>query len=181
MTTEGLKIIQASVEDVQTLQVIARETFFESFAAGTNADDMQAYLEDKFSIEQLQNELQHPESIFFIAWDQDKAIGYLKVNTGQAQTDLRDETSLEIQRIYVKSDYHGKSVGQLLCAKALEIAHKHQKSYIWLGVWEKNPRAIRFYEKHGFFAFDAHIFEMGDDQQTDIMMKKILNEQAISI
>jgi diamine N-acetyltransferase len=75
----------------------------------------------------------------------------------------------------VKSTYHGKKVGQLLYNKALEIAKRQKKSLIWLGVWEENPKAIRFYEKNGFVAFDKHIFKFGEDEQTDVMMKKVID------
>ena len=98
-------------------------------------------------------------------------IGYLKINVGQAQTELKDEQALEIERIYVLQQYHGKKVGQLLFEKAIAMAHQMSKSYVWLGVWEENRRALQFYKKNGFIEFDQHIFKLGDDEQTDIMMK----------
>jgi ribosomal protein S18 acetylase RimI-like enzyme len=101
-------------------------------------------------------------------------IGYLKINTGQAQTELQDSQALEIERIYVLKSFHGKKVGQLLYEKAMSVAAELGVNYVWLGVWEKNARAIRFYSKNGFEPFDKHIFKLGDDVQTDIMMKKAL-------
>ena len=82
---------------------------------------------------------------------------------------------MEIERIYVSSSYYGEGVGQLLFEKALQIARDNAKNCIWLGVWEHNPRAIRFYEKNGFTPFDQHIFKLGDEEQTDILMKRILD------
>ena len=82
---------------------------------------------------------------------------------------------MEIERIYVKSSHHGKKVGQLLYSKALDIAFLKDKKYIWLGVWEENKRAVNFYKKNGFEEFDKHIFRLGNDEQTDLMMKKILD------
>jgi ribosomal protein S18 acetylase RimI-like enzyme len=87
---------------------------------------------------------------------------------------LQDEGALEIERIYVLKDFHGKSVGQVLYNKAIDIAKEKKTKYVWLGVWEENPRAISFYKKNGFVEFDKHIFILGDDEQTDIMMKLIL-------
>jgi len=107
------------------------------------------------------------------------AIGYLKVNAAQAQTDLHEEHSLEIERIYVLNAYHGKKVGQLLYDKALEVASHLAKTSVWLGVWEKNPRAIRFYEKNGFEAFGTHGFKMGDDEQNDILMRMHLKQPTL--
>lgn len=175
---EQLIIREASAEDFKAVQLIGRETFFETFAQSNTEADMNKYLAESFSDEKVKTELSNPDSLFFIAWDGEKSVGYLKVNLGKAQTELQDETSLEIERIYVKSLYHGKKVGQLLYEKALEIAQLYKKSSIWLGVWEANPKAIRFYEKNGFVAFDKHIFKMGEDEQIDIMMRKVLEYES---
>lgn len=167
-------VSKTSLEDLKAVQLIARETFFETFAEFNTEADMNKYLNENFSDEKIGAELSNPDSLFFIAWEDERAIGYLKVNSGLAQTELQDQSSLEIERIYVKNTYHGKKVGQLLYEKALEIARLQNKSYLWLGVWEENPKAIRFYEKNGFVAFDKHIFKFGEDEQTDVMMKKVL-------
>ena len=169
-----ITISKATIENKETVQLIGRQTFLETFSANNTEQDMKNYLEESFSDQQISSELENSDSLFFIAWEDENPIGYLKLNIGKAQTELQDNTGLEIERIYVKNIFHGKKVGQLLYDKALEIANFQQKTYIWLGVWEQNPRAIRFYEKNGFIAFDKHIFKMGADEQTDIMMKKSL-------
>jgi ribosomal protein S18 acetylase RimI-like enzyme len=104
-----------------------------------------------------------------------KVIGYLKLNFGASQTELKDKNALEIERIYVLKEFHGKKVGQLLFDKAIEIAKEHHVAYVWLGVWENNKSALQFYTKNGFVEFDQHIFVLGDEAQTDIMMKLELN------
>jgi ribosomal protein S18 acetylase RimI-like enzyme len=167
-------VSETSLQDLKALQYIARETFFETFAASNTEADMRKYLEENFSDAKMKEELSNPQSVFCIAWEDETPVGYLKVNSGLAQTELQDGSALEIERIYVKNAYHGKKVGQLLYEKALEIAQQKETSYLWLGVWEENPKAIRFYEKNGFVAFDKHIFKLGQDEQTDIMMKKVL-------
>lgn len=171
---ENIKIRKAVLGDLQTIQGIGRQTFIETFAESNTEADMNTYLEKSFNEEKLSRELTNPDSLFFIAWEDKNAVGYLKVNSGSAQTEPQDDSALEIERIYVKASHHGKKVGQLLFEKATEIAEHQHSSYIWLGVWEQNPRAIRFYEKNGFVVFDKHIFKMGDDEQVDIMMKKVL-------
>jgi len=168
-------INKASLEDLETLQSLGKQTFYETFAKDNSEEAMQKYLEESFTTEKIKSELNNPDSQFFIAWEEDNPIGYLKVNSGKAQTELQDETSLEIERIYVKSSHHGKKVGQLLYDKALETAKQFNKSYVWLGVWEENERALNFYKKNGFVEFDKHIFILGEDKQTDLMMKKILD------
>lgn len=167
-------IRKAAQEDLSVIQSIGRETFFETFAASNTEADMKDYLEKSFHEEKLSAELSHPDSQFFIAWEAQTPIGYLKINWGQAQTELKDDTALEIERIYVRSSHQGQQVGRLLYEKALETAQLLGKSAIWLGVWEENARAIRFYQKNGFVAFDQHRFIVGNDVQTDILMRKVL-------
>lgn len=167
-------IRKAGGNDIIDLIAIGKKTFTETFAESNSEYNMKKYLEENFNPEKIENELNNPDSLFYIALDENKTIGYLKLNSGSAQTEPQEDNSLEIERIYVSREYHGKKVGQLLYEKAFEVAHKLKKQSIWLGVWEENPRAIRFYEKNGFTAFDKHIFIMGNDEQTDIMMKKIL-------
>ncbi|GAB3716640.1 spermidine/spermine N(1)-acetyltransferase [Spirosoma flavus] len=174
MNTEPITIRKAEGSDLVTVQQIGRETFFETFAAANTEADMQKYLRENFSDANVSAELSNPHSEFFIAWAGEAPVGCLKINTGQAQTEPQGETALEIERIYVKNAYHGNKVGQLLYERALTIARQQNKTCLWLGVWEENPKAIRFYEKNGFVAFDKHIFQFGDDAQTDILMNKEL-------
>ncbi len=169
-----ITLTKASPEDLTTIQTLGKKTFYETFAPYNTEESIQEYLEKSFTPEKMEKELNNPDSQFFIAWENDLPVGYLKVNTGSAQTELQGDEALEIERIYVKAEYHGKKVGQLLYEKALNVAKELYKSWIWLGVWEENKKAIRFYEKNGFIAFDQHIFRMGEEEQTDIMMKKIL-------
>lgn len=166
-----LQIRKVTVNEIGQLQEIGKQTFSETFAADNSEENMKAYLENGFSIDKLKSEVNDPDSEFYFAVIDEKITGYLKINFGQTQTEIRDSNSLEIERIYVLKEFHGKKVGQKLYEKAMEIAKQKNVDYVWLGVWEKNARAIRFYEKNGFVAFDKHVFRLGNDEQTDIMMK----------
>ncbi|PXW17942.1 spermine/spermidine N-acetyltransferase [Chryseobacterium sp. CBTAP 102] len=168
-------INKASAEDLEIVQSLGIQTFSETFAEDNTEEAMKKYLEESFNTQKIKSELNNPDSHFYIAWEEDNPVGYLKLNTGSAQTELQDETSLEIERIYVKKSHHGKKVGQLLYDQALETAQQLKKSYLWLGVWEENLRALQFYRKNGFVEFDKHIFRLGEEEQTDLMMKKILD------
>jgi ribosomal protein S18 acetylase RimI-like enzyme len=165
------EVYQIGLKEITQLQEIGKQTFFETFAESNSEENMQKYLEEGFTIEKLTSELTNPNSEFFFASLDNQIIGYLKINFGEAQTELKDSKTLEIERIYVAKEFHGKSVGQLLYDKAIQIANQKKVDYVWLGVWEENPRAISFYKKNGFVEFDKHIFKLGDDEQTDIMMK----------
>ena len=173
-TSETINIKKIHADDVLLLQSIGRQTFKETFADGNTEENMQKYLEEGFSIEKLTSELNDKNAAFYLAENSDNVVGYLKLNFGGSQTELKDEKAVEIERIYVLKEFHGHNVGQKLYDKAIQVAKDYNSDYVWLGVWEENPRAIRFYEKNGFVAFDKHIFRLGDDEQTDIMMKKKL-------
>ncbi|MGU3375827.1 N-acetyltransferase family protein [Chryseobacterium sp. M5A1_1a] len=171
----SITIHKAGIEDHELLQNIGIQTFSETFAEDNSEEAIKKYLEESFTTDKVKSELANPDSFFYVAWEEDNPVGYLKVNSGNAQTELQDETSLEIERIYVKKSHHGKKVGQLLYNQAIETAKSLNKSFLWLGVWEQNERALNFYRKNGFVEFDKHIFILGDEEQTDLMMKKILD------
>lgn len=168
-------IQKASREDLNDLQRVSRTTFKESFGEQNTPKDMEKYLLEKFSEEQLLSELNNPDSEFYLAILDGDVIGYLKLNTGKAQTELKDESGLEIERIYVLNSFIGKGIGKQLFNLTLNIARQKRLHFIWLGVWEKNERALTFYHKNGLVPFDKHVFVLGDDHQTDILMKLELN------
>ncbi|MBK8346502.1 MAG: GNAT family N-acetyltransferase [Saprospiraceae bacterium] len=168
-------IIKVTLDNIDQLQKIGRLTFFETFASGNTEENMKTYLDRGFSVAKLTDELNDDNAEFYFATLGENVIGYLKLNFGQSQTELQDDKALEIERIYVLKDFHGKKVGQLLYDKAIQIARQKCVDYVWLGVWEENPRAISFYKKNGFVEFDKHVFKLGNDEQTDIMMKLKLN------
>ena len=173
-----MEIRKANTQDIEKLKEIGRLTFFETFSSDNSEENMKEYLKNGFSTEKLNDELSDPNAEFYFCELKGKVIGYLKVNSGQSQTELKDNKAFEIERIYVFKEFHGKKAGQLLYDKAIELAKSRRADYVWLGVWEENPRAIRFYEKNGFVAFDKHIFKLGEDEQTDIMMKLELNKKS---
>lgn len=168
---DNIEIQKVTLRDINQLQQIGRQTFLETFSEKNSEENMNKYLEKGFSIEKLTAELNDHNAEFYFAILNHDVIGYLKLNSGKSQTELKDEGALEIERIYVLKAFHGKHVGQLLYDKAIQLAKEKNVSYVWLGVWEENPRAISFYKKNGFIEFDKHLFRLGDDEQTDIMMK----------
>ncbi|MEY4011425.1 MAG: hypothetical protein RIT22_549 [Bacteroidota bacterium] len=167
----AIKIKKVTLADIIQLQEIGRQTFAETFSSTNTEENMKAYLEEGFSTAKLSAEFDNPNSEFYFATLNNTVIGYLKINFGLAQTELKDDKALEIERIYVLQEFHGKKVGQLLYDQAIHLAKEKKADYVWLGVWGKNHRAIQFYTKNGFVEFDQHIFVLGDDEQTDIMMR----------
>lgn len=164
-------LTKVTSNDITILQKISKQTFYETFSAFNSEENMKDYLDNELTIEKLTAEINNPNSEFYFAKLDDEIIGYLKINFGASQTELQDSQAVEIERIYVSKEFHGKNIGQILFDKAIEIANQKNAAYVWLGVWEENQRAISFYKKNGFIEFDKHIFKLGDDEQTDIMMK----------
>lgn len=159
-----------TIHDLETLQLLSRQTFFETFASQNTEANMTHYLETAFSLEKLSEELLDPDAAFFFSLWNDEPIGYLKIILNKHPDGHQDARCMEIERIYVRSTFHGKGVAGTLFEKALSIARNNLIGYVWLGVWEHNPRAIAFYSKYGFSAFGKHDFFLGEDRQTDILM-----------
>lgn len=172
MTITNLR--KTETKDLDVLQEISLGTFSEAFETQNTQEDFAAYTRQRFSKAQLLAELTHPLSTFYFAEQNQQVVGYLKVNEGEAQSELKEKEGLEIERIYVRRAFYRRKIGQQLLNKALALAQKKQKTYLWLGVWEKNLEAIRFYERNGFYQFDQHCFMLGNDPQTDLMMKRLL-------
>lgn len=166
-----INIQKITTDNIDQLQKLSRQTFFESFSPGNTEENIQKYLDEVFSINRLTDELNDNNAAFYFANLEDKEIAYLKLNFGPSQTELQGDRAVEIERIYVLNAFQGKSVGQALFGKAIEIARQKGADYVWLGVWEENLKAINFYKKNGFVVFDKHLFKLGNDEQTDLMMK----------
>ncbi|MFL0169679.1 GNAT family N-acetyltransferase, partial [Tenacibaculum maritimum] len=103
------------------------------------------------------------ESKFYFIKYNSEIAGYLKLNFGNSQTDLKDPNAMEIERIYILNKFQRKKIGQYLLDFAMKIANHRKLKYIWLGVWKKNLKAIKFYRKNGFKKNGSHPFKMGTE------------------
>ena len=166
-----MQIIKLNITDLENLQKISITTFKETFEEVNTEEDMQKYLNENLNEEKLKSELENLDSEFYFIENENKNLGYLKLNFGNAQTEKVEENYFEIERIYVLKAFLGQKIGQILFDKAIEIGREKNLEYVWLGVWEENHRAIRFYEKNGFEIFGKHDFVLGEDVQTDLLMK----------
>ena len=168
------RIRQCTMDDLQMLQQISQETFFKAFAHLNSPEDMRRHAEEKYTLDALQSELEKEGSRFYFVYEENALAGYMKLNVCPDQSDLHDEESLELERIYVLPGFQNKGIGDKLIAHAEDVARALGKTRLWLGVWEDNTRALHFYERHGLEAFGAHPYILGDDRQTDILMHKAL-------
>lgn len=170
-TTTAFSVRQAGVSDARALAELGARLFEQTFAAANTADDMRVYLSTAFRLDELTAELADDARAIWIAEDSTGAeIGYAMLRRGTTADGVVAARSAEIQRIYADRAWHGRGVGHELMRACLEHARAWGCDAVWLAVWEKNPRAIAFYEKLGFRAVGKQTFVLGRDLQQDVVM-----------
>ena len=169
-------IRQAVPEDAKVLTDLAYTTFWDAFAHHPkNApDDLNHYMRQAFNQEQITAELADAKNIFLIAELGDEAAGYSKIIIDNIEPGVTAERPVELSRLYSHQKHLGQGVGQNLMDACFERARAEDRDVMWLGVWEYNPRAQRFYEKNGFRVVGSHVFLLGKDPQKDLLMQKSL-------
>lgn len=158
-------------DDLNDLLKISRQTFEEAFKHANNPDDYEDYVSKAFSERRLRLELQNQNSSFYFVHVGLDLVGYFKLNFNDSQTEYANQNSLELERIYVLSKFQGKRIGKSILQEVFAMASLEKKDFVWLGVWQENYDAIRFYEKHGFNKIGSHPYFIGKDKQTDWLMK----------
>jgi GNAT superfamily N-acetyltransferase len=175
MMNNGIHIVQASASHASALASMGAETFTEAFAEHNNPTDFKKYLDDSFNISQIEKELTEKGSTFFLAYINNELAGYARLReSGEGLEKFPTKHVIELQRIYSYKAFIGKGIGKALLTHCIETAKKKGYSLLWLGVWEHNHHAIQFYKHFGFTEFDSHVFMLGSEAQTDILMKKQL-------
>ena len=165
-----LKLI--SIYDLKNLRSLSIETFKETFAAQNTNENILLYLKNNLSCKQLKKEISDPNSKFYFVKGKNKIIGYLKLNFHKSQREkMYLHRGFEIERIYLTAEFQGKGLGEKLLAKILNMGKEMGYKKLWLGVWENNFRAIKFYKKNGFKKFGQHNFKLGKDIQTDYLLE----------
>jgi ribosomal protein S18 acetylase RimI-like enzyme len=173
---DAITIRPANVDDAKALTDLSYTTFWDAFAHHPkNApDDLAHYMRQAFNVEQITEELANEKNIFLIAEIEGKPAGYAKLVIGSIEPGITAKNPVELARLYSHQEYIGKGVGQNLMDACFERAGRHDHDVMWLGVWEYNPRAQRFYEKNGFRVVGSHVFQLGEDAQTDLLMQREL-------
>ncbi|GAC1418618.1 MAG: N-acetyltransferase [Flavisolibacter sp.] len=170
----NLSLRPATVADAELIAQISHITFHETFAKDNTKTNMDKFFKDQFSKKKLMGEVALKENTFLLAYHSKQIAGYVKLKEGQAPKELSTPGAIEIGRLYAMKKYIGKGVGKLLMNASLTKARQLNKKVIWLGVWEKNDRAIRFYQNWGFEKFADSVFLLGNEVQNDWLMKKLL-------
>ena len=162
---------KCTLKDLSPLIELARSTFVQAFEKYNDPDDFKSYVVTAFSENTIRSELSNPNSTFYFIFIGKQRAGYCKLNEKDAQNEQFDALSIELERIYIKKDFQSKKIGQQALQKILQLAKNKKVNFLWLGVWEHNPGAIRFYERNGFKKFGSHPYMLGKDKQTDWLMK----------
>ncbi|MEP6612428.1 MAG: GNAT family N-acetyltransferase [Mucilaginibacter sp.] len=170
----NIQIKKVEPSQADTLLAYSKKTFYEFFAHLNEPANMEAYSSVAFTLQNMQRQLDNPNSEFYYALIDGTIAGYMKLNFNDAQTEYQDKNALEVERIYVSGEHHGKQIGKQMLDFAINMARGKQFTYVWLGVWEHNDRALGFYKHQGFEICGSHDFMLGDDKQTDLLMKKEL-------
>ncbi|MHC9537122.1 GNAT family N-acetyltransferase [Dellaglioa sp. BT-FLS60] len=172
MTNHRIQLI--NLDQLTKLQAISRETFSDTFGQDNTPDDLEKYLTNAYGTKQLSNEIQQPTTAFYFIYVENQVAGYLKLNWDGTQSEDYGLNTLEVERIYISSNFKRLGLGTELINQVLITAQQQQKDTIWLGVWENNQAARHFYTKLGFKEIGEHFFQLGSDQQRDIIMQKKL-------
>lgn len=167
-----MDIRACTVEDIDLLHDISRETFADTFLPYNTYENVEKYMAKAYSKDQLISELNHPETFTYFALVDDQVAGFLKINFKSSQTEKNYPHSMEVHRIYVRQAFKRQGVGKALMNWAEKKAREAQVDYIWLGVWEHNDAALAFYKSMGFQPFETHVFKMGDKTQKDFVLRK---------
>jgi ribosomal protein S18 acetylase RimI-like enzyme len=165
---------EATLADIEVLIELGVRTFNETFAQLNRPEDMNAYLSTAFESKQISSEITDPQSTFLLAEVGTLAVGYAKLHRGIAPECVSGERSIELARLYVIQEMHGRAVAQMLMQDMVERSLREGFDTMWLGVWEHNERAKAFYRKWGFLETGSHIFQLGSDPQTDLIMERPL-------
>lgn len=171
----GIIFRQAGANDAALLAEIGRCSFEAAFGADNSPEDMAAYLESAFSETIQASELAQAGSLFIIAeTEEGQPVGYSRLLAGSSETCITGQRPVELVRFYMMPDWIGKGTAGLLMQETLKTARGRGYDVVWLGVWQENPRAIKFYQKWGFTIAGTHTFLLGSDPQTDWIMQHIL-------
>lgn len=169
-----IEIREATSHDIPAMRTVAISSYIDTFASSNTQENMDAFLNNVYSLEGLEKEFIEKNSKLFLATEGSEVVGFARLRESDEVLNHLGNNTIELQRLYVLTSAQGKSVGRFLMEKSMAYANQNNYEWIWLGVWEKNYKAQTFYGHWGFEKFSEHTFWMGDDPQIDWLLKKRL-------
>jgi len=150
---------KAGLHDAEILSRLCSETFSDTYASQNKSSDIEFYIQNNFNQQKITEELNQPETVFYLVFEKDSPIAYIKL--------LQCKNKMEISRFYVKKEYFGKGIAQILIKTAKEYTSAKALDTLYLVVWQKNLRAVAFYKKCGFIITGNTIFDWGTGKLDD--------------
>ncbi len=169
-----MQIRNANLSDVPELARFAEAAFRQAFAKENSKEDMDTYCRSSFSESIQRKEVSDPQIITLAAVENKSIIGFAQWVKNSNTKIITNGKACELKRLYVDEQWHGKGIAQALIEYVIHQSREQEFDILWLGVWENNPKAIRFYEKYGFVKVGEHDFMLGTDQQSDWIMQRKL-------
>jgi ribosomal protein S18 acetylase RimI-like enzyme len=167
-----LAIRPATLSDAASLAALAERTFRETFAAYNSAENVNLHCARNFSAEIQGQEISDPQMTTLLAEVAGELAGFAQLRLAHTAACIKADRPAELHRIYVLNAWHGRGVASELMRAVYAAAAQARSDCIWLGVWERNPRAIAFYRKCGFSVVGDHVFMLGQDRQRDLVMRR---------
>lgn len=168
-------IRRATEADAAALAALAEHTFRDTFAGENSREDMQIHCAKSYSAELQLREVLDPQRVTLLAEVDGSLAGFAQLLLRSATHSLSSDNPSELNRLYVLSKWHGLGVARDLMGAVLSTAARKKSGHVWLGVWERNEKAIAFYRKFGFVVIGAHDFVLGTDAQRDLVMAVQVN------
>lgn len=169
-------IRHATMYDAAAVAALGRRTFCDTFAADNTPEDLAMFLDATYGESVQREELTSPHLTYLLAEHDQALVGFALLRRGKATPQVTDPTAIELQRLYVDLPWHGTGLARALMAECFRVARESGAGAMWLGVWERNARALRFYAAQGFVAIGQQVFTVGSDPQTDTVMLRRLRE-----
>jgi ribosomal protein S18 acetylase RimI-like enzyme len=161
-------------QDAAQLAQLAERTFRDTFASENTAKDMELHCRNSYGEAQQAAEIENPAILTLLCEEGDALVGFAQLRWRSETPSVVAAVPGEIYRLYVDRAWHGRGIAQHLMQASLDALADRGCDAVWLGVWERNPRAIAFYEKSGFVAVGSHVFTVGTDAQRDVIMTRSL-------
>lgn len=169
-----IEIRLATWQDLPAVREVAIQSYEATFAAFNTRENMDAFYQESYTLEVMQREFYEPHSYLFVAAEGDSILGFVRLRRNDEAKDKLGDCTVELQRLYIHPNHQGRNIGKRLMETALQVSNELKVEYIWLGVWERNFKAQKFYFHWGFERFGEHVFQMGDDPQIDWLLKRKL-------
>jgi ribosomal protein S18 acetylase RimI-like enzyme len=174
MNHTDISLRMATAADAEAIAAFSRKAFYDTFASANTAENMELFMNSEFTMEKLKAQVGAAGNYFILAFVKDTLAGYARVVESECPAELTGKNTIELARLYNDQAFIGMGIGRALMENCVALARQLNKEVLWLGVWEHNERAIAFYRKWGFEPFGSHVFQVGNDPQTDWLMKKEL-------